>query len=123
MVEDCDIGYDKLYEALTYVGASYTTHDNMRCHTSDCMTFGLELIHAKSQKQKLNTKVSTESAVVRARNYIQFSMWLDIYMEHQRYRLKRNKLIQDNMSAIKWRRMVKFMYGEFPAHKHQILLC
>ena len=57
---DCIIGSDNIYEMLTYKDTSYTPHDDMRGHTSSCMTFGWGLIHAKSSKQKLNTKISKE---------------------------------------------------------------
>ena len=79
---DCVIGAENIYEVLTYVDPSYVTHNNMRGHTSGCMAFGWGLIHAKLSKQKSNTKISTESEVVGARDYIPFSIWLDKYMEH-----------------------------------------
>ena len=67
------IGAENIYEVLTYVDASYDTHNDMRGHTE----------------------------VSRARNCIPFSIWLDMYMEHQFYKFKRNQLMQDNMSAMK----------------------
>ena len=76
-------------------------HDNMRGRTGGCMTFGWGLIHAKYSKKKLNTKISTESEVVGASDYIPFSIWLAIYKEHQCYRVKLNQLIQDNISDMK----------------------
>ena len=52
--------------------------------------------------------------VVRANNYISFSILLDIYIEHQGYKIKLNKLMQDNARYIKWRRMVKIHVWEIP---------
>ena len=74
------IGADKLYEVLTYVDSSYATHNNMRGCTGGCIMFSWSLIHEKFPKQKLNTKISTESEVVGASDYIPFSIWLDMYM-------------------------------------------
>ena len=34
MGENHAIGYENIYEVLTYVGAQYATHSNMRGHTS-----------------------------------------------------------------------------------------
>ena len=34
-------------------------------------------------------------------DYIPFSIWLAMYMEHQGYKVKQNQLMQDNMSAMK----------------------
>ena len=89
---------------LTYVDAPYAPHDYMIGRTVSCMAFGWGLVHAKPSKQKLNTKISTESEVIRSKNYIPFSACLDMYMEHKGYRVKRNQFMQDNMSAIKMER-------------------
>ena len=78
---------------LTYADASYATHKNMRVHTGGCMVFGWGFIHEKLSKQKLNTKISTESEVVGSSDKIPFSIWLAIYMEHQVYKFKRNQLM------------------------------
>ena len=98
---DCVIGADNLYEVLTYVGASYSTHDNMRGRIGGCMTVTWGLIHAKFSKKKLNTKILTESEVVGASDYIPFSIWLAIYMEHKGYTVKRNQPMQDILIAMK----------------------
>ena len=76
------IGAENMYEVLNYMDASYATHDDMRGHTGGCMTFSWGLIHAKFSKQKLNTKISTESEFIGSSNYIPFSICLAIYMEH-----------------------------------------
>ena len=48
--DNCFIRDDNIYEVLTYVDALYATHNDIRGHTSGCMTFGLGLIHTKSTK-------------------------------------------------------------------------
>ena len=99
--EKCVIGDDNIYELLTYVDTSYTTQNYMRVCTGGCMPFGWGLIHARSSKQRLNTKSSTVSEVVGARNHSPFRIWLAMYMEHQGYRVKWIQIMQDNISAIK----------------------
>ena len=74
MGEDSFIGADNIYEVLSYVDASYATHNDMRGRTGGCMAFGCGLNNAKSSKQKLNKKVSTESEIVGAIYYIPFSI-------------------------------------------------
>ena len=74
------IGSENIYEVLTYVDVSYATYNGIRGHTGGCMKFGWGLICEKSSKQKLNTKISTESEVVGASEYIPMSIWLAMYM-------------------------------------------
>ena len=46
---------------MTWVDASYATHDKMRSHTGGMMLFGISALHTKSTKHKLNAKSSTEA--------------------------------------------------------------
>ena len=59
--DDRVIAADNIYEVLTCVDASYAPQDDMIGHTDGCLTFGWGLIHANFSKQKLNTKISTDS--------------------------------------------------------------
>ena len=95
------IGDGNIYDVLTYVDALYDTHNYMRGRTGGCMTFGWVLINEKMSNKKLHTKISTGSEVIGDSNYTPFSIWLAMYMEHQGYKVKQKKLMQDNMSAIK----------------------
>ena len=83
---------------------SYAKHDAMKVHDDCCMTFGWGLTHAKSSKKRLNTKCSMYSEVFGSIKYIPFGIWLDMYIEHQWYRVKQNQLMQDNMSTIKMKK-------------------
>ena len=84
MRDDRIIGDYNIYEMLTYMYASYGMPDDIIGHTGGCMTFGWGLIHAKPAKNKLNTKSSTESEVIGAIYYIQFIIWLAMYMDKPR---------------------------------------
>ena len=54
--DDHLIGAENIYEILTYMDASYATHDNSRGRTGGCMTFGCGLNNTKLSKQKLDKK-------------------------------------------------------------------
>ena len=66
------------------------------------MSFGMGVIHAKSSKQKLNTKSSTEAEVVGMSEYIPYNVWLMNFLKAQGYYdLNHNVVFQDNESAIR----------------------
>ena len=65
------------------------------------MSMGRGIVHAKSSKQKINTKSSTESEVVGTSEYIPYTIHFTMFMEEQGYPMTSNILLQDNESAIK----------------------
>ena len=64
------------------------------------MSLGVGVLHAKSGKQKLNVKSSTESELVGCSDYIPYNLWLLMFMHMQGYFIKDNVLYQDNQSTI-----------------------
>ena len=98
------IGANGLNDLLTWVDAAYAVHPNMRSHTGGCMSFGLGTLHARSTKQKLNTKSSTEAEIVGISDYLPFNIWLRMFLEEQGFFLGKNIVYQDNQSAIKMER-------------------
>ena len=84
----------------TWVDASYAVHPNMRGHTGGCLTLGRGMLHARSSKQKLNTKSSTECEVVGTSDYLPFPIWFKFFLEAQGYPIKGNDFNQDNTSAV-----------------------
>mmetsp|Transcript_26947 Transcript_26947/g.39877 ORF Transcript_26947/g.39877 Transcript_26947/m.39877 type:complete len:422 (-) Transcript_26947:45-1310(-) len=95
------IGGDGLQDLLTWVDAAYAVHVNMHSHTGGCMSFGLGTLHARSSKQKLNTKSSTEAELVGVSDYLPYNIWIIIFLKEQGYTLRKNTLKQDNQSAIR----------------------
>jgi len=87
-----------------WVDAAYAVHPNMRSHTGGCISFGLGTLHARSTKQKLNTKSSTEAEIVGMSDYLLFNIWLRMFLEEQGHFLTKNIVYQDNQSAIKMER-------------------
>ena len=73
----------------------------MRSHTGGEISMLLGATHYRSRNQKLNTKSSTESELVGESNYVPYNMCYIIFMHHQVYLNKSNKLFQDNQSAMR----------------------
>ena len=82
---------DNVEEILTIIGHQEYLFSNEARH----------LTYAKSTKQKLNTKSSTEAELVGVSEYLPYNIWLPMFMKEQGYDIKTNLLAQDNQSAIK----------------------
>ena len=95
------IGALDLSKLASYIDASYGVHQNLRSHTGGAMSFGLGVLHAKSSKQKLNVKSSTEAEVVGVSDYLPYNLWIRNFLKEQGYPLKENTVYQDNVSALK----------------------
>ena len=61
------------------------------------------VIHAKSVKQKLNTKILTKSEVVGTSEYFTDNIWLIMLLLDQGYRILNNKIYKGNQITIKWK--------------------
>ena len=73
----------------------------MRSHTGGTMSFGWGVVHAKSSKQKLNTKSSTEAEVVGLSEYLPYNIWFLNFLNAQGYTITNNIVYQDNQSAMR----------------------
>ena len=98
------IGCDSLKNLYTWIDASFAVHNNMRSHTGGTMSFGWGTIHAKSSKQKLNTKSSKEAEIVGLSEYLPYNIWLINFLAAQGYSIQDNVVFQDNQSAIRMER-------------------
>ena len=65
------------------------------------MSWGWGILLSKYQKQKLNTRSSTEGKVVGVSDFLPNVIWARMFLKEQGYELKENILYQDNESAIK----------------------
>ena len=110
------IGADDLGVLHTWIDSSYATHPDMKSHTGGVMSFGTGVIHARSNKHKLNTKSSTEAEVVRVSDYLPFNIWVRMFMEEQGYQLRQNIIYQDNESAIKLEKNGRMSCGQKSRH-------
>ena len=107
---------DSLTELFTWVDASYDVHDDRKSHMGGAMSFGRGVVGTKSTKQKLNTKASTESEVVRVSDYLPSNIWVQHFWTHQGNDLEENTLCQDNTSAMKLERNVWDSCGQKSRH-------
>ena len=64
------------------------------------MSMWYGIIHCCSRKQKLNTKITTESELIGTSEYVPFNIWIVMFYEAQGYEKTKNVLFQDNESAI-----------------------
>jgi hypothetical protein len=95
------LGADDLKKLRTFIDASYAVHPDMKSHTGGDMSMGTGGLVAKSTKQKLHTKSSTEAELVGASNYLPHTIWVQMFLAAQGHQLDENYLEQDNESAIK----------------------
>ena len=110
------IGADDLGVLHTWIDSSYAVHPDIKSHRGGLMSFGQGIIHAKSNKQKLNTKSSTEAEVVGVSDYLPFNIWMRHFMEDQGYKLRENIVYQDNESAIKLEKNGRMSCGQKSRH-------
>ena len=94
------IGASSLTDLFTYIDAAYTVNPDMKSQTGGAMSLGVGVLHAKSNKQKLNVKSSTEAKLVGTSEYMPYNLWLFMFMNKQGYTIKNNVLYQDNQSTI-----------------------
>jgi len=116
MDETMSIGADDLEHLTTWVDASFAVHDNMRSHTGGVISFGTGGLMAKSSKQKLNTKSSTEAELVGASDYLPNTIWAMNFMEAQGYPIKFSHFEQDNESAIRLEKNGRMSAGQKSRH-------
>ena len=95
------LGADDLLKMKSWVDVSYGIHADCKSHTGGAISWGWGVIGTKCQKQKLNTKSSTEGEIVGVSDFMPNMVWARMFMEAQGYILKENILYQDNQSAMK----------------------
>eukprot|EP00957_Ditylum_brightwellii_P138707 10573080-Ditylum_brightwellii.AAC.1 len=64
------IGAMSIQDLYAWVEAACAAHPNMRSHTGGAMSFAWGIVHARTSKQKLNTKSSLEAEIVGVSEYI-----------------------------------------------------
>jgi len=89
------------------VDAAFAAHNDMRGHSGAIMTMGQGTIVGISNKQKINTKSTTEAELVGVDEPLSLILWSRMFAEAQGMRIKDNILYQDNMSAIRMERYGK----------------
>ncbi len=101
---------------MWYVDASFAVHPNMCGHTGGGMTMGRGFPISVSTKQKMNTKISTESEFIGVDNMMPLILWTCYFLLSQGYGVIENLLLQDNKSSILLERNVKASSGKRARH-------
>ena len=94
------LSVDDLHVIKWWIDASFAVHPDFKSHSGLTMSFGGGAPITGSQKQKLNTRSSTEAELVGVDDFITKVLWTQLFMEEQGYEIERNVLFQDNKSAI-----------------------
>ena len=94
------ISIDNLYVFKWYMDSAFAVHPDFRSHMGSVIILDNRAIQSVSKKQKLNTKSSTISELVAANNISTLILWINLFMEEQGYKVKKNILFQDNKSTI-----------------------
>ena len=95
------LGADDIRSMKSWADVSYGVHDDCKSHTGGAISWGWGVLLTKCQKQKLNTKSSTEGEIVGVSDFMPNMIWARMFLEAQGFLLKENILYQDNQSAIK----------------------
>ena len=74
---------DKANVVKWYVDASYAIHPDMKSHTGSVLTMGGGAIQAKSVKQKINTKSSTEAELIAGDDILPDALWTGYFLKEQ----------------------------------------
>ena len=99
------MGSGDLLKIETWVDASHTVHEEMMGHTGGCMYCVVSIIHGKTSKQKLNTKITIYSEVVPASEYVPYKthminiFWDNAILCTKMFCIKKKKV------KLRWRRM------------------
>ena len=72
----------------------------MKSHTGGTFSLGKGSVYSLSQKQRLNTKSSTEAELVGVDDGMPLVVWTRNFITAQGYKVKDNVVYQDNQSAM-----------------------
>jgi len=83
-----------------WVDSSYVLHPDMRSHSGIFMTLGKGTAYLASNKQKLNTKSSTEAELVAVNDSMGQILWTRHFLAEQSKHIPKTTIYQDNKSTI-----------------------
>jgi hypothetical protein len=88
-------------KVVAHVDASFAVHPEMQSHTGIVISIGSGAVFAKSSKQRLVTKSSTEAELVGLSDALGYIIWTRNWMMAQGYRNEPATIYQDNQACIK----------------------
>ena len=110
------LGVDDITKAKSWVDVSYGVHSDCKSHTGGAMSWGWGVLLSKCQKQKLNTKSSTEGEIVGVSDYLPNIIWARMFLQEQGFVLAENILYQDNQSCMRILKNGKRSSGQKTKH-------
>jgi hypothetical protein len=85
---------------LGFIDASYGVHADGKSHTGTAITLGKGAVYAKSSKQKVVSKSSTEAELIGLSDSASQVIWTREFIIGQGYQLDAATIFQDNMSTM-----------------------
>ena len=83
-----------------WINASFAVHPDMKSHTGAVMSIGKGGVINMSNKQKLNTRSSTEVELVSVNDAMALVLWTRMFLIKQGFTVIDNLIHQDNQSTI-----------------------
>jgi hypothetical protein len=83
-----------------HIDASYGVHPDFKSHTGAMITLGTGAVFARSVKQRINTRSSTEAELVGLSDQVSQVIWLRNYLTELGYTLEPAVVYQDNLSTL-----------------------
>ena len=75
------ISLDTSRKMNIFVDVSHACHMDMREQMGGCINMGKRVINARSSKQTLNSKRSTETELIGGSNYLSYSLWHTYFLK------------------------------------------
>jgi hypothetical protein len=89
-----------IISVLGYVDASYGVHIDGKSHTGTAITLGKGAVYAKSGKQKVVSKSSTEAELIGLSDSASQIIWTRDFLIGQGYKVDAATIFQDNLSTM-----------------------
>jgi hypothetical protein len=67
----------------SFINVAFTVHADMKSHTGGGILWGFGIILSMCQKQKLNSKSSTEAEIIGVSDFLPNMIWARMFLEHQ----------------------------------------
>ena len=83
-----------------YIDAAHGVHEDGMGHQGLFVTLGMGLVMAKSRKQKVQCKSSTETELVALSDFVEQVKWVKDYLEAQGHKTGPARVYQDNTSTM-----------------------
>jgi hypothetical protein len=83
-----------------WINASFAVHLDMQSHMGGTLSLRKGLVYSMSQKQRINTKSSTEAELVGVDDGMPLVVWTQNFITAQGYNIRDNVVYQDNQSTM-----------------------